>query len=190
MTCGNIDLGCTKCRLSARRTRVVPGVGPCRSRIAFIGEAPGRDEDLRGEPFVGRAGRLLDQALGKAGVARSQVYITNLVKCRPPDNRRPRKDEITTCTSMYLESEIEEISPHVICALGQTVAERLLGQKLGMADMVGKESPIVFAGMNRRLFVAYHPAACLYQRKNLAKFEKSIKTSLEAAGLVKRAHRR
>ena len=183
MTCGKIDLGCTKCRLSEKRTRVVPGTGPCDSRIAFIGEAPGKDEDLRGEPFVGRAGRILDKAVEEAGLTLSDVFISNIVKCRPPDNRRPRKDEVKTCTSLFLESEMKMIKPVVICALGQTAAEHFLGRKGRMGSLVGREFSVTTAGREIRLFVAYHPAACLYQRRIMAKFKKSIRSSLEAANL-------
>jgi uracil-DNA glycosylase family 4 len=190
MTCGRIDLGCTKCRLSGKRTRVVPGVGSRSSGIVFIGEAPGKDEDLKGEPFIGRSGKLLDLALEEAGVRRTQVYISNLVMCRPPNNRRPRKDEIRTCTSLYLEPDMADISPQVVCALGQTVAEHFLGRKRKMKDIVGREFELTVAGRKTRLFVAYHPAACLYQRKNLAKFKDSIRSSLEAAALVQRAAQR
>jgi len=185
MTCGNVDLACTKCRLSDKRTRVVPGVGPCDSRIIFVGEAPGKDEDLKGEPFVGRAGKILDECLMEAGVDRSQVYISNLVKCRPPKNRKPRKSEIVTCTSLYLNSEIKKVSPLVICALGQTASETLLRTELNMEEFVGKEFPQTIAARNVRLFVAYHPAACLYQRRNLPKFKETIKASLKAAGLAR-----
>jgi uracil-DNA glycosylase family 4 len=183
-------LGCTKCRLSEKRTRVVPGVGSRRSGIVFIGEAPGKDEDLKGEPFIGMSGKLLDLALEETGVRRAQVYISNLVMCRPPGNRRPRKDEIRTCTSLYLEPDMAEISPKVVCALGQTVAEHFIGRKHKMKDIVGREFELTVDGRKTRLFVAYHPAACLYQRKNLAKFKDSIKTSLEAAGVVQIGARR
>jgi len=183
MSCGNIDMGCTKCRLSEKRTRVVPGIGPCDSRIIFVGEAPGRDEDLKGEPFVGRAGRILDDALREAGADRSQVYITNLVKCRPPRNRKPRKDEVVTCSSLFLESEIKRVSPLVICALGQTAAEALLRTQVGMDDCVGNETAQTIAARSVKVFVAYHPAACLYQRKNLPRFIETVRSSLEAAGL-------
>jgi len=184
MTCRRIDLDCTKCRLSRKRTRVVPGVGSRRSGIVFIGEAPGKDEDLKGEPFIGMSGKLLDLVMEETGVQRKQVYISNLVMCRPPGNRRPRKDEIRTCTSLYLEPDIAEISPQVVCALGQTVAEHFLGRKRKMKDIVGREFELTVAGRKTRLFVAYHPAACLYQRKNLAKFKENIRSSLKAAGLV------
>ena len=184
MKCGRIDLACTKCRLSKGRTKVVPGDGPCDSAILFVGEAPGRDEDLSGRPFVGRGGRLLDKALERAGVAREQVRITNLVKCRPPGNRRPRKDEVSICTSLYLMGEIESVKPRVVCALGQTAAEQLAGRKVQMGASVGKEIPHSLPVKGVRLFVAYHPAACLYQRRNLDEFEKGVQAALQAAGLA------
>ncbi len=184
MTCGRTDLSCSKCRLSEKRTRVVPGIGSRSSGIVFIGEAPGKDEDLKGEPFVGRSGKLLDQVLEEMGVRRTQIYVSNLIMCRPPNNRRPRKDEIRTCTSLYLEPDLADISPRVVIALGQTVAEHFLGQKRKMKEMVGREFELSLAGRKTRLFVAYHPAACLYQRKNLAKFKDSVRSGLDAAGLV------
>ena len=179
MTCGKIDFACKRCRLSKGRTQVVPGVGSCKSAIVFIGEAPGKDEDLKGEPFVGRAGRLLTDVLKDAGVDRSEVFICNLVKCRPPGNRRPRKDEITACSS-YLESELGTVKPTVVCALGQTVANHLLGNKMKMEELVKRERRVNLAGKEVRFFVAYHPAAILYQRKNLGIFMKSIRASLKA----------
>lgn len=182
MSCGNTDLKCTRCRLSKSRTQVVPGTGPCSARIVFIGEAPGKDEDLEGEPFVGRAGKILDAALAEAGVRRDQVYIANLVKCRPPGNRRPKKDEISAC-SHFLESELREISPAVVCALGQTVANKLCGTRDKMSSLAGRAIECRLFGMDVRLYVNYHPAACLYQRKNLEKFKKGVKASLAAAGL-------
>ncbi len=184
MSCGKVDPGCRRCRLSKSRTRVVPGTGSCRARIVFVGEAPGKDEDLKGEPFVGRAGRILDDALEASGVEREDVRITNLVKCRPPNNRRPRRDETKTCTSLYLEHELEEMRPDVVCALGQTVAKHFLGSADLMSELVGKESKIVIAGKPVRLVVAYHPAACLYQRKNLGKFRTSVRAALAAADMA------
>jgi DNA polymerase len=184
MTCGNIDLACTACSLSRKRLHVVPGNGPCGSRIMFFGEAPGKEEDVRGEPFVGRAGRVLDKAIESAGVTRSEVYIGNIVKCRPPNNRKPKSDEIDTCTSLYLESEICTVKPRVICALGQTAANYFLPTNEKMSDRVGRETEMLFHDLEVRFFVAYHPAACLYQRKNLASFERSILRGLKAAGMA------
>jgi uracil-DNA glycosylase family 4 len=184
MTCGKIDFKCTRCRLSEGRTQVVPGNGPCDSKIFFIGEAPGKDEDLKGVPFVGRAGKVLDDAIEKARARRDQVFVGNLVKCRPPDNRKPRRDEIEEC-SIFLESELKEVSPRVICALGQTAANHLLNTKDKISDLAGTEIPLTIAGKKVRLFVTFHPAACLYQRKNLEKFQENIKRCLETAGVVK-----
>lgn len=184
MKCGRIDPKCPRCRLCKSRTQVVPGVGPCDSRIVFVGEAPGKDEDLRGQPFVGRAGKILDDALLKAGSGRSEVRITNIVKCRPPGNRRPRKDEISTCTSLYLDCELEEIAPAVICALGKTVADHFVKSDKSMSEEVGESAMLNIAGRPTRLFVSYHPAACLYQRKHLKRFQSSIKAALKFADMI------
>jgi uracil-DNA glycosylase family 4 len=184
MTCGHVDLACTACRLSRKRHQVVPGNGPCSSSIMFFGEAPGKDEDLRGEPFVGQAGKVLDRAIEKAGAVRSRIYVGNIVKCRPPNNRKPRSDEIRTCTSLYLESEILAVGPKVICALGQTAANYFLPTKERMSDRVGSEVEMLMYGLHVRFLVAYHPAACLYQRKNQASFETSIRRALRAAGVI------
>ncbi|OGS56534.1 MAG: hypothetical protein A3K60_06735 [Euryarchaeota archaeon RBG_19FT_COMBO_56_21] len=184
MSCGKVDPKCPNCRLSKNRTKVVPGTGPCDAKIVFIGEAPGKDEDLKGQPFVGRAGKILDDALESAGVSRNRVRITNLVKCRPPKNRRPRKDETITCTSLYLDRELQEIAPEVVCALGQTVAKHFVGTRESMSKMVGKESQIIIAGRPTKFIIAYHPAACLYQRKNLSGFRASIRTALVAADMA------
>jgi len=184
MTCGRIDLGCTKCRLSKKRTLVVPGNGPCSSRIVFIGEAPGRDEDVTGEPFVGAAGKLLNAALEKAGVPRSQVFCTNIVKCRPPDNRKPRKDEIRTCTELYLSFELETVRPRVVCALGQTATGCLIGLEGKMSDAVGRGMSRTICGRPVKFFAAYHPAAVLYQRKKMKDFQESVRAALVAAGLI------
>jgi len=183
MTCGEIDFKCTRCRLSRGRTQVVPGVGRCDSPIAFLGEAPGRDEDLKGEPFVGRGGKILDQALKEAGISRSQVFICNLVKCRPPKNRRPRKDEIETC-SMFLRSELGTVRPSVVCVLGQTAANSILHNKLSMSDLICRNWTTEIGERKMKVVVAYHPAACLYQKRNLGAFKKSIRASLESAGML------
>jgi DNA polymerase len=183
MTCGSIDPKCAKCRLSKGRTQVVPGVGRCASRIVFVGEAPGKDEDLKGEPFVGRAGRILNNALEEAGSQRDDVYITNIVKCRPPDNRRPRKDEVEACRQ-FISSEIERIRPAVVCALGKTVAEGLFGTKGKMADIAGRPFEAEIFGRKVTAIVAYHPAACLYRREKTKAFKDSIRKSLELAGVT------
>jgi len=183
MSCGEIDLKCRKCRLSDKRTKVVPGTGPCNARLVLIGEAPGRDEDLSGEPFVGRAGKLLDAALDECGVSRKSVYITNVVKCRPPKNRKPRDEEATTC-SEYLFSELEDVKPSVVCILGQTAAKHLLSERRSMSALSKEDFEMIIDGRHVKVFVTFHPAACLYQRKHLKAFKTSIRKSLESAGLA------
>ena len=162
---------------------MVPGNGPCDSRIFFIGEAPGKDEDLQGQPFVGRAGKVLDDAISRAGSSRDRVFVGNLVKCKPTANRKPRRDEIEKC-SVFLESELREVSPKVVCALGQTAANYLLNTRDKLSDLLGKDFQLAIAGKEFRLIVTFHPAACLYQRKNLKMFQEDVRRSLEAAGLV------
>lgn len=119
--------GCRRCRLHEGRTNLVFGVGNARARLMFVGEGPGREEDLRGEPFVGRAGELLTRAIEAMGLKREEVYIANVVKCRPPNNRAPEPDEMAACLP-YLEAQIKAIAPEVICCLGAVAAKGLLGQ--------------------------------------------------------------
>ena len=173
---------CSRCRLSGSRNNVVSGVGPRRCRIAFVGEAPGRDEDRIGEPFVGRAGKILNDALEEAGVSRDDVFITNLVKCRPPGNRMPREDEKHACLD-FLKKEIAATGVEVICALGNTVARELTGMQKGMAEVVGKEFAVSLFGREYTIVIAYHPAACLYRRDKLPSFRSAIERSLEIAGM-------
>lgn len=177
------DPSCTLCGLSETRTQVVSGVGPRRALLAFVGEAPGKDEDLKGRPFVGRAGRILDEALSSAGVSRDQVYITNLVKCRPPRNRRPTSSEVGACVA-YLEEEMREVGPAVVCLLGQTVARRVLGDDSRMSVMAGREREAELGGRRVRVFVSYHPASCLYRRENVESLRRTVTLCVKAAGLV------
>jgi DNA polymerase len=148
----------------------------------FIGEAPGRDEDLKGVPFVGRAGKVLDVALAAAGISRDEVYITNLVKCRPPGNRRPRADEVSACRA-HLDAELRLVRPDVVCLLGQTVARDLAGSDARMRELAGKELALTVGGRKVRAFVAYHPAACLYRRENVESLTDTVRLCAEAAGL-------
>ncbi len=149
---------CQKCGLCSTRTQVVFARGRARNRVMFIGEAPGADEDRLGEPFVGRAGKLLDQILDAAGFRREEIYIANILKCRPPNNRDPHPDEIAACTP-YLEEQIELVNPKIICALGRFAAGYLVGQ-LGapMGSLRGK----ILAYQERiPVLSTYHPAALL-----------------------------
>jgi DNA polymerase len=148
---------CTRCALAAGRTQVVFGVGDPSAALMFVGEGPGRDEDLAGEPFVGRSGKLLDKLVRQEiGVERSQCYIANVVKCRPPGNRDPLPDEIAACRP-YLESQLELIAPRVVVTLGNFAMRTLLGTAEGIRRMRGRAYP--FAG--GQLVPTYHPAAAL-----------------------------
>ncbi len=126
--------GCTACRLSEDRTQTVFGVGDPTADLMFIGEAPGADEDRQGEPFVGRAGKLLDKMIEAMGLERPEVYITNIVKCRPPQNRDPREDEVESCRP-YLRKQIEIIEPSIICTLGRPAGNEILDCNRSMGDM-------------------------------------------------------
>jgi uracil-DNA glycosylase family 4 len=149
--------GCTRCPLSAGRTQVVFGVGDPHANLMFVGEAPGRDEDLQGEPFVGRSGRLLDRLLlEELGVDRSRCYIANVVKCRPPDNRDPKPDEIAACRP-YLTAQIELISPSVVVTLGNFATKLLLETDLGITKVRGRS----YSMGDHQLVPTYHPAAAL-----------------------------
>jgi DNA polymerase len=183
MSCGSVDEHCCACALSAGRTRVVRGKGPCGSAIVFIGEAPGADEDLRGEPFVGMAGRMLTEAITDAGARREDVYITNVVKCRPPDNRKPRKEEVEACAPNLI-SELEEIRPKVVVALGLTVANGLFGIEGRMADIAGGWTDAEMHGLRFKVIVTYHPAGVLYDRGAVPRFKGDVRAGLEKAGLV------
>jgi DNA polymerase len=143
---------CTLCDLALGRTLAVPGEGPCPAEIMLVGEAPGREEDLSGRPFVGRAGRLLDRALEEAGMARSEVFITSVVKCRPQKNRKPKRPEIETCRP-YLEAQMELIEPKVVCLMGNTASLAVIG-KQGVTSIHGQF-------FQDRFLVTYHPAAVL-----------------------------
>jgi DNA polymerase len=172
---------CTKCRLHKGRTKFVFGVGNPKAEVMFIGEGPGREEDLKGEPFVGRAGQLLDKILASIGLDRQTVYIANMVKCRPPENRDPQPDEMETCFP-YLQKQIELIRPKIICCLGRISGQYLLKTSETLGRLRGKvhdfnastssasrdastgsialtTSPLSTSGV--KLIVTYHPAALL-----------------------------
>jgi uracil-DNA glycosylase family 4 len=172
---------CERCGLSAGRTRTVFGSGNPTSRIVFIGEAPGRDEDLQGLPFVGRAGQLLTKMLAAIGFAREDVYIANILKCRPPGNREPQEDEMTACEP-YLARQLEIIKPAMICALGRIAAHGLLKNATALG--------VLRQGMHYYndipVAVTYHPAALL-RNPNLKRdawedLQKMRKLYDEAAG--------
>lgn len=147
---------CTACELHTSRTQTVFGVGNKSADLLIIGEAPGRDEDLQGEPFVGRAGQLLNAMLAAIGFQRDQVYIANILKCRPPNNRDPKPDETAACNS-WLQQQIELIQPEVILALGRIAAHQLLNTDQSLAALRGKQHKHAAIP----LIVSYHPAYLL-----------------------------
>ncbi len=147
---------CTRCFLAQGRANVVPGEGNPRAQLLLVGEGPGQTEDQTGRPFVGRAGELLTGILRAIGFERDQVFICNVVKCRPPQNRKPLPDEMASC-SPFLEAQLALIQPKVILALGATAAEALLGSKRSLSDLRLK----VHSYRGTPLVVTYHPAALL-----------------------------
>lgn len=149
-------LVCVACPLNAGRTQVVYGVGSPDAEVMFVGEAPGRDEDLQGEPFVGRAGQLLTQLLADAGIARDDVYIANVLKCRPPNNRDPLPDEIDACRPWLME-QIELIDPLLIVTLGNFATKLLLATNVGISRLHGK----TYRFADRWLLPTFHPSAAL-----------------------------
>ena len=150
-------LVCTACDLADTRHSVVFGVGDPNARVMFIGEAPGKNEDLQGEPFVGAAGRLLDELLADIGIVRSEVYIANVLKCRPPGNRDPRPDEIDSCKG-YLRSQIRMIKPEVVVTLGNFATKLLLRTETGITRLRGQRYDWWLGAV---LIPTFHPAAAL-----------------------------
>ncbi len=172
---------CTRCPLAKGRTKAVPGEGPGRADILLVGEAPGRDEDLAGRPFVGRAGSILDRCLIDAGIDRSEVFITNVVKCRPPGNRRPKKDEVEACRP-YLKSQIELVQPKVVCLMGNAAAKAVLDVE-GVTSLRGQ----VFRDL---LLVTFHPAAVLRNGNLKEALVSDLKAAREKAEGPKALHQK
>jgi uracil-DNA glycosylase family 4 len=153
--------GCTRCRLAQGRTQVVFGSGNPRADLLFVGEAPGFHEDKQGLPFVGQAGKLLERLLAGIGLARSDVYIANVLMCRPPGNRDPQPDEIEACES-HLFRKLELIEPTVVATLGNFATKLLSGRPLGITRVHGQEQETTIGGRTVLLYPLYHPAAALY----------------------------
>jgi DNA polymerase len=153
--------GCTRCRLAQGRTQVVFGAGNPRADLMFVGEAPGFHEDKQGIPFVGQAGKLLDGLLAGIELTRDEVFVANVLKCRPPGNRDPQPDEIESCEP-HLFRQIELIEPKVIATLGNFATKLLSGRPLGITRVHGQEQALTIAGRSVLLFPLYHPAAALY----------------------------
>ena len=159
---------CTKCELSKTRTNSVPGKGNFQSDVIFVGEAPGRNEDEKGEPFVGIAGQRLTIALEEAGISRDSVYITNVVKCRPPNNRVPTISERNTCHD-YLQKEIAIIKPKIICILGNTAFNSILG-----GSEITKYRGKIVKKDKQFYFLTVHPAATIYNQELITVLKEDI----------------
>lgn len=159
--------GCTRCpALASARTQVVFGAGNADADLMFVGEAPGAKEDEQGIPFVGAAGKLLDQLLGEVGFTRADVFVANTLKCRPPGNRDPQPGEIENCSD-YLMRQVELIEPRVICTLGNFSTKLLRGDPTGISRLHGQAEILVIGARAVRLYPLFHPAAALYTRSLL-----------------------
>jgi len=187
------DLGdCTRCKLHLQgRKQIVFGVGNPRAELTFVGEGPGADEDAQGEPFVGRAGQLLNNMIKAMGLRREEVYIANIVKCRPPGNRTPERDECETC-SPFLMRQIATIQPKVIVALGAVAAKNLLAINAPMSELRGRWYDFKPAGVRSsdpswpgaRLAVTYHPAFLLRDPRQKGETWKDLQMVMKYLGIV------
>jgi uracil-DNA glycosylase len=153
--------GCTRCPLAAGRTQVVFGSGDPAADLMFVGEAPGFHEDQQGVPFVGQAGKLLERLLAGIGLERREVYIANVIKCRPPGNRDPQSEEIEACEA-HLFRQVELIQPRVVATLGNFATKLLSGKPTGITRVHGQEQATTVGGRSVLLYPLYHPAAALY----------------------------
>jgi uracil-DNA glycosylase len=158
---GDVVAGCTKCALAGGRTQVVFGSGDPAADLMFVGEAPGFHEDKQGVPFVGAAGKLLDQLLAGIGLTREDVFVANVLKCRPPGNRDPLPEEIQACEG-HLWRQIELIEPRVVATLGNFATKLLSGKPTGITRVHGQEQVVTLGGRRVLLYPIFHPAAALY----------------------------
>jgi uracil-DNA glycosylase len=173
------DLGeCTRCKLHKTRNKIVFGDGSPKAELVFVGEGPGHDEDVQGLPFVGRAGKLLTQMIEAMGLQRKDVYICNVVKCRPPENRLPEKDEVTPC-SPFLLRQLDAINPKVIVCLGACAAQTLLETNRGISQFRGQW--LEFRG--RKLMATYHPAYLLRNPSAKSEVWKDLQKVMAVLGL-------
>lgn len=171
---GRLDgeiLSCSLCRLCKTRKNAVPGSGNVTDpAVVFVGEAPGRNEDLKGQPFVGSGGKLLDELLTNAGLKREEVYITNIVKCRPPNNRKPKRDEVEVCTANYLDKQIQVLRPKLICTLGATAMEYFTGEK----EMKPNHGKVLKSKSGIPVLATFHPAAVFRNRPLKSLLQKDL----------------
>jgi DNA polymerase len=172
---------CTRCRLSEGRTQVVFGSGNPDADLMFVGEAPGFHEDQQGFPFVGQAGKLLDKLLAGIGLQRSDVFVANVLKCRPPGNRDPQPDEIESCEP-HLFKQLELIQPRVVATLGNFATKLLTGKPTGITRVHGQEQWTAVGGNRVLLYPLYHPAAALYTPAMLRVLEEDFRRIPELLG--------
>jgi uracil-DNA glycosylase len=173
--------GCTRCPLAQGRTQVVFGSGDPNADLMFVGEAPGFHEDKQGVPFVGAAGKLLDQLLAGIGLTRGDVYVCNVLKCRPPGNRDPMPDEIEACEG-HLWRQIELIGPRVVATLGNFATKLLSGKPAGITRVHGSEQETTLGGRRVLLYPIYHPAAALYTPRMLEVLQSDFRRIPELLG--------
>lgn len=164
---------CTRCALAATRTQVVFGAGNPDADLLFVGEAPGFHEDQNGVPFVGQAGKLLDRLLAGIGLDRSDIFVANVLKCRPPQNRDPQPEEIASCEP-HLFRQIELIQPKLVATLGNFATKLLSGKPVGITRVHGQEQQVTLGGNNVVLYPLYHPAAALYTPSMLKVLEQDF----------------
>ena len=178
---GDQVAGCERCALARTRTQVVFGSGSPTADLMFVGEAPGFHEDKQGVPFVGAAGKLLSKLLEGIGLARDDVYIANVLKCRPPGNRDPQPDEIEACES-HLFRQIELIQPKLVATLGNFATKLLSGRPDGITRVHGREQEVVLGGTRVLLYPIFHPAAALYTPRMLEVLEEDFRRIPELLG--------
>lgn len=167
---------CSKCKLCNNRTNIVLGVGNKKAKVMFIGEGPGADEDIQGIPFVGKAGKLMDQAFKGIGIDRNDVYIANIVKCRPPMNRNPEQDEVNSCLD-YLRNQVMLVKPEIIVLLGNVALKAILGKEYSITTSRGKW--VERKGI--KYMATFHPAALLRDESKKIDFWKDLKEVVKEA---------
>ncbi|MEI7559815.1 MAG: uracil-DNA glycosylase [Actinomycetes bacterium] len=172
--------GCHACGLAATRNQVVFGEGNPEASVMFIGEAPGKAEDEQGRPFIGRSGMLLDRLFEDCGIDRSDVFITSIVKCRPPDNRDPKRDEISSCQN-WIEAQIRLINPTVICTLGNFALKLIRNDPTGITQVHGQEESRTVFGSRVWVYPLFHPAAALRSTTTLGLLKADLKRVSELA---------
>jgi len=176
---GSEVISCERCpALVASRSMIVNGDGKLNAEMLFVGEGPGREEDINGKPFVGRSGSVLDKSLQKNGIERKDIRITNCVRCRPPENRNPSKEELYNCKN-HLHTEIQLVNPSLVIALGRVPSEHLLQRKVKVTEEAGKIELVNIAGVDRFVLICIHPAATLYNPNQKMIFESAISKAVE-----------